>query len=249
MDMRRSPDESSAVATVTQLSTPGESTVIGGRSDSTDEWLWRFEQVYRDAGDSVDRVPWAGKGPDPMLISWLDREGRDRLRPGARVCVAGSGLGHDVAALNDRGYDAVGVDACASAIESARRLHPEHTGAFRQADLFGLPSNLTHRFDAVIEVCTIQSTPPEHRARIVEGMASLLKRHGLLISIFREHLQGPTHDLCAPVQPPFDLSGRALADLLGRAGMTQISEPCTTLDQHAVQRSRAVFGFADGSPR
>lgn len=233
-----SPDDSVAMH-ISQLTKADDATVVTARGAAAD-WLRRFEEVYREAGDSVERVPWAQSKPNPMVIEWLDRDGRAMLRPGARVCVAGCGLGHDVAALNDRGYDAVGLDACESAISSACSIHTEHAGAFRLADLSELPSDLRHRFDAVVEVHTLQSMPGEYREAMAKGMASLLKRHGVLVSVSRG--VAPARELCTPAGPPFDLPPEEVSRLMAGVGLVPQGEAVTRIDGRGVRRTRCVFG-------
>lgn len=246
MDYQPALDDSTVAMVATQLSRPVKAGAVQVRPTTAAEWLNRFEQVYREADGSVDRIPWAQQAATPMLVEWLDREARTILRPGARVCVAGCGLGHDVAALNDRGYDAIGIDASSTAIAAAERLHPEHRGAFRVADLMNLPTALHHRFDAVVDVHTLQSMPDEYRPGMVSGLAEMLKRHGVVVSITRG--APPTRDLCTPTAPSFDLLPEQLARLMTQAGLSQTGPTTTSIDALGVRRSRCVFGFSGASP-
>lgn len=178
-----------------------------------DDWLRRFDGVYREAGGDISKVPWAHQRPCPSMMSWLNAEAPSLVRCGARAAVVGCGLGMDAAALVERGYDVVAFDCCPTAIEWAKRLHPEHAEIFIQGDLFNLPPRLRHRFDLVIEVHTLQALPPQFRPALAAGMASLLSpRGGILLAVCRGR------DASVPADslkgPPFPLTAAELSALM-----------------------------------
>ncbi len=175
------------------------------------EWMSRFDQVYREADGSLDKIPWAHTRPCPSMMSWLNAEAPSLVRCGARAAIVGCGLGEDAVALVERGYDAVAFDCSPTAIEWAKQRHPDHAEIFIQGDLFNLPSRMRHRFDLVIEVHTLQALPPAFRPALAAGIASLLSpRGGILLAVTRgrdpsvapESIEGPpfpftTHELTA----------------------------------------------------
>lgn len=144
-----------------------------------------FEAVYRHAEGDPSRVRWEDGRPNPLLVSWLDRDARDALRTGARVAVVGCGLGHDARELARRGYDVTAFDVSPTAIEWARSIDADWADVFCVADLFELPSRWKRRFDLVVEVYTIQSMPPVTRNASVAAIESLLHPHGALLVICR----------------------------------------------------------------
>ena len=79
----------------TSLDGSGQAGVLDAKSDL----LGRFEEIYREAGGDHTKIPWAHSRACPWLMNWLDAEGGNYVRPGARVCVVGCGLGTDAAAL------------------------------------------------------------------------------------------------------------------------------------------------------
>ena len=128
----------------------------GAPGPSPADWIERFDSIYRDAAGDVDRVPWAHRQPCPALVTWLNTEAPLLVRCGARAAVVGCGLGMDACLLRERGYDVVAFDASPSAIDWARRIHPDDADMFQVADVLDLPSRLRHRFDLVVEVHTLQ---------------------------------------------------------------------------------------------
>lgn len=165
-----------------------------------------FDTIYRDAAGDLSRVPWAEGRANPALVSWLNAEASGRVRPGARAVVVGCGLGDDVIELANRGYDAVGFDVSATAIDWARRRFADHADAFVTGDLLGLPSRFRHRFDLVVEAYTIQSVEPALREAMVRAITQLACPRGLIVAIARgrddsellESLQGPPFPLTPP---------------------------------------------------
>lgn len=171
------------------------------------------EEVYASSAGDHARVPWAHARPNPALVAWLDACAQSVVRCGARVCVVGCGFGMDAIALTQRGYDVTAFDACSSAVEHAKRLHPEHAPLFRIADLRDLPGTLVHRFDLVVEIHTLQSLPPEHRDTLAKGVASLVAPHGRLLAIARgRHDDEP---LVSMAHPPYAFTPAELIGLLG----------------------------------
>ncbi|MEM8836022.1 MAG: methyltransferase domain-containing protein [Planctomycetota bacterium] len=209
--------------------------------DSWDAWLERIERVYQESEGEADRIPWSSRRPNPSLLAWLNVEAPRLVRPGARVAVVGCGLGFDAASLVDRGYDVEAFDACASAIDWARRLHPQCASAFHKADIRDMPARTMHRFDLVVEVHTIQALPPRYRPEIAKGVCDLVGKCGVLIAIARgRDASVPLADVTGP---PFELTAPELHELIEAQGLEALRPIDDFEDDNAppVRRLRGVF--------
>ncbi len=211
-----------------------------------DEWVERFDSIYADAGVDCTRIPWSHPRANPALMAWLNVQASSMVRPGSRVAVVGCGLGQDAIALIERGYDVCAFDACAHAIENAKRLHAEHSASFHQMDLRELPAKMTNRFDLVVEVHTLQSLPVENRPMLAEAIASLLNHRGVLLAVARGRdgpipASTPTATLDGP---PFPLTAAELEALFtGELGLT-LDRPIDDYEDGnspPVRRLRAIF--------
>ncbi|HBS28563.1 MAG TPA: SAM-dependent methyltransferase [Phycisphaerales bacterium] len=212
-----------------------------GRGGDLDAWLDRFEAIYRDAAGDVGRIPWAHAQPCPWLITWLNAEAPNLVRAGARAAVVGCGLGQDACALLERGYEVTAFDACASAIDWAKALHPDAADAFFQADLLNLPGRLIGRFDLVVEVHTIQSVPPACWGRLADGMVSLLSHRGVLVAIARGREEGAAG--AGSEGPPWPLTKRELTGLMTDRGLAPVRPLDAFTDESAnpALRLRGAF--------
>ena len=186
--------------------------------------------VYRAAAGELVKVPWAEGKPNPALVSWLNAEAAGRVRPGSRAVVIGCGLGDDVIELLNRGYDAIGFDISPTAIDWARKRFPAQANAFNVCDLLSPPSRFRHRFELVVECCTLQSVDPASREQASAAVASLLGPRGVLVAVAHGRDES---ELLETVQgPPWPLTRTELAGLL---------EAC------ALKPSRAIDDFKDDS--
>lgn len=202
-------------------------------------WSRYYEELYHDAAEDPARVPWAHLRPCPFLQAWLNTEAPSLLRPGATACVVGCGLGDDVKELSDRGYDAIGFDVSASAIQWARRRFPELSDRFHIADLFDLPASLKRRSDLVVEINTLQALHPALREHAAAGIAALARPRGLVLTVCRGR------DSSQPVgdAPPHAISPEELGELFGRQAMAPLRAADDFLDDRTppVRRLRCCF--------
>lgn len=183
-----------------------------------------FDAMYREAGGDPAKVPWARSGPNPFVEEWLNRDACAALRPGARVAITGCGLGDDVALFADRGYDVLGIEISPTAVEWARHRFPDHAGRFECADLTALPSRLARRFDLVVEAYTLQAVPFSKRSAIAAGVASLVRPHGVVLTVCRTRGEDEAPSPADP--PPYPLTERELCDLMGGQGLSPACDAC-----------------------
>jgi SAM-dependent methyltransferase len=140
-----------------------------------------FEPVYAAAGERIGDVPWVDQEPNELLVSWLAREGP--AGDARRAVVVGCGLGDDVEALREAGYDATGFDVAPTAIAWAARRFPGSAERFRVANLLDLPPDLVQAFDLVFEAYTVQALPQSVREPAIDGVASLVAPGGRLLVV------------------------------------------------------------------
>ncbi len=206
-----------------------------------DSWASYFDSVYRNAAGETAMVPWADAQANPCLVSWLNAQAPGLVRPGATVTVVGCGLGDDVAELAGRGYDVIGFDCSACAIDWARRRHPALADRFMVADLMELPPSLRRRADLVVEVSTIQSVDPMMRPSMASAIASLARPRGLVLAIARGRASHESLDLYST--PPYPLTSPELMRLLGDQGFSPIQEPDEFLDDEQPPKRRLRGAF------
>ncbi len=173
------------------------------RSDMTD---W-FEVVYSVADGDARAVPWASEQPCPEVVEFAAGG------PGGRAVVVGCGLGDDAEALAAAGWETKAFDVSPSAVAWCRRRFPDSIVDYRVADLFDSPASWHAAFDAVVEVRTVQSLPPNLQPEAMEAIADLVAPGGtlLLAALARPH------EVVA-VGPPWAVSEREL-EPLSQAGL------------------------------
>lgn len=142
-----------------------------------------FEQLYREAGGSSSRIPWADREGHPLLREWLAEHGSS-LR-GVRALVVGCGLGEDAEELARAGAQVSAFDVAPTAIEWCARLWPTSSVAYSTADLLALPANWRAAFDFVLEIYTLQALPAELREQAARNMAHCVRAGGRLLAISR----------------------------------------------------------------
>lgn len=191
---------------------------------AADALLQPFAGAYASAERDPSGLPWARLSPDPALLRWLNSCASEHVRPGARAIVVGCGLGDDVAELQARGYDALGLDACEHAVAWAAERFPSCAGSFLTADLRDPPSKLHKRFDLVVDIDTLQSPGRNEQdsEAMAVGLARLLHPRGCVLVVGGAE----TNPTAWPERP---LSREQLAELLAPAGLT----PVAWLDGHA----------------
>jgi SAM-dependent methyltransferase len=230
-----------AISPTSPVQVDADTALAVGAPATADATAWGryYEDVYHDAGHDASRIPWADLRPCPSLQAWLNTEAPSHLRPGATACVVGCGLGDDVKELADRGYDAMGFDVSATAVQWARSRHAELSDRLAIADLFDLPASLRRRWDLVVEVNTLQALHPDLRARAAAGIVQLARPRGLVLTICR----GRDASQPLPGCPPFALSPEELESLFASQAMAPVRAADDFQDDETppVRRLRCCF--------
>jgi SAM-dependent methyltransferase len=176
-----------------------------------------FDAVYTNADGDASRVPWSEGRASPLLVSWLNKEAPRLVRTGSRSVVVGCGLGDDVVALAERGYDVVGFDCSPLATRWASRRHPSYADRFLTADLLEIPARMHGRFDLVVENCTLQTLDPDERDAAIGALARLVTPRGIILTIGRA--RGEHEPLHREDGPPWPLNASELQTLASSCGL------------------------------
>lgn len=171
------------------------------------EW---FDELYRSAGRREGLIPWADGEPNPGLVEWK----QSHPIAGRRAVVVGCGLGDDAEEVARWDLETVAFDVSPEAISWCRSRFPQSPVEYTVGDLFALPEGWIHAFDYVLETYTVQSLPPEHRARAIESVASLVASRGSLLTIGRAREENED-----PGDMPWPLT-RSELGLFERHGLT-----------------------------
>jgi NADPH-dependent ferric siderophore reductase len=125
-----------------------------------------FDQLY-----TTHTAPWEIGGPQPAIVA-LEREGRIR----GAVLDAGCGTGEHTIHLTGLGYDVLGVDFSAKAVELARAKAP--AARFDVADALDLGSEPT--YDTVVDSALFHVFGPDDRTRYVRSLHRICRPGGLV---------------------------------------------------------------------
>lgn len=142
-----------------------------------------FEAVYVEAAARGERVPWADRVANPMLVDWLDSVQLGAT--GKRALIVGCGLGDDAELLASLGFDVTAFDISAKAVEWCRQRFPQTVVRYVAADLLVPPADWHGSFDLVVEIFTLQVLPAELRPVAMQSLAGFLAPNGQLLIIAR----------------------------------------------------------------
>jgi SAM-dependent methyltransferase len=166
-----------------------------------------YEEVWSAGARGAVPMPWDRDEPHELLARHthgLDGTGR-------RAVVVGAGLGADAEHLAGLGFATTAFDIAPSAVEAARRRHPDSRVDYRVADLLDLPEDLVGGFDLVVEIFTLQALHGSVRQRAVDGVRRLVAPGGSLfvVQVVRDD------DEEVAVEPPWLLDGAEMEGLAG----------------------------------
>jgi len=207
---------------------------LAAESLAADDPTGWFERLYTAAAEGRAEVPWDRGTPHRLLVEWADRhrvEGRGR-----RALVVGCGLGEDAEFLAARGFDAVGFDVSATAIQTARARHPGSHVDYRTADLLAPPTEWDQAYDLVLESLTVQSLPPDTRPTTIANVRRFVRFGGTLLVVAFADVGGEEDD-----GPPWPLD-RSAIESFGADGLTAVRiEDLPDPASPTVHRWRAEF--------
>ncbi|MET0862453.1 MAG: methyltransferase domain-containing protein, partial [Microbacterium sp.] len=98
----------------------------------TGEPLGMFEAIYTGAEAGTAKPPWDYGAPRPQLVEWA--EGQDLAGGGREALVVGCGYGADAEFLASLGFRTTAFDFAPTAINGARRKHPDTEVNYLVAD-------------------------------------------------------------------------------------------------------------------
>lgn len=196
-----------------------------------------FERLYTAAVRGEAEIPWDRGHPHQLLVEWAQSH-----RPagrGRRALVVGCGLGDDAEYVAGHGFDTVGFDVSATAIETARARHPGSAVDYLTADLLAPPAQWSHAFDLVVESLTVQSMPPSTRPTTIANVGRFVRPGGTLLVVA---FAGADGDEAAG--PPWPLS-RADVESFGVDGLSAvrvegISDPASPMDRWRAEFHRTA---------
>lgn len=201
-----------------------------------------WDEHYR-----LGMTPWDTETPEPALVDFVRRLGRAR----GRALDVGCGTGTHTVWLATQGFDVVGIDVSARAIERARaraaNTHPDGAVSFAIHDFLGAPPR-GGPFDLVFDrgVFHVFDTPDD-RARFALRVAGCLAPSGQWLSLAGS-CEGPPRE-----QGPPRRSARDITNAIEPA--LEIVELRTTVfDLDRVEQPRAWVcvarrrDFATGTP-
>ena len=147
-----------------------------------------WDQRYREGRDG-----WELGQAAPPLDAFLRSDIRSPQPPG-RVLVPGCGRGHEAALLAELGFEVIGLDLSAEAIDRARALNGPDRPQLRwlQADLFD-PAALAAAeltagsVEGVLEHTCFCAIDPEQRQGYIATVMRLLAPGGWLLGLFWCH--------------------------------------------------------------
>jgi hypothetical protein len=197
-----------------------------------------FEELYRRASGSWDRVPWADLAANPHLLDWL---GTSAALPRGGTClVVGCGLGDDAEALSAAGFEVLAFDVSPTAIEASRARFPGSRVEYAVADVLAPPPSWRRRFDLVFESYTLQVLPDTVRGAAIAALSDLVSPRGRLLVLCR------ARDPDEPVgQLPWPITREELNGFLEQ-GLIELSfESFVDDETPPVRRFRVVYGRRD----
>ena len=167
---------------------------------TTQFWQERFEK--KETG-------WDRGGASPQLLAWLDSGALQACRIG----VPGCGSGWEVAELAKRGFDVVGLDYTAAAVEKTRLLIDAQglKAQVLQADVLNYQPK--HEFDAIYEQTCLCAIHPEHWLEYAQQLHQWLKPEGSLWVLYMQMIRPDATEQGFIQGPPYHCDINAMRAL------------------------------------
>ncbi len=134
--------------------------------------------AFWDQRYQAGRMAWDFGGVPEALTRFLASR-----TPEGRALVPGCGTGYEIRAFHAAGWDVLGLDFSAAAVDRARRILGPLADRVVQADFFRHPF-AGGGFAAVYERTFLCSLPPSLREAYFRRMAELVRPGGLLCGFF-----------------------------------------------------------------
>jgi len=163
-------------------------------------WQERFEK--KETG-------WDRGGTSPQLLAWLNS---GVLQP-CRIGVPGCGSGWEVAELAKRGFDVIGLDYTAAAVEKTRSL-VEAQGLMAkvlQTDVLSYQPEA--KFDAIYEQTCLCAIHPEHWLEYSQQLHQWLKPQGSLWVLYMQMIRSDATEQGFIQGPPYHCDINAMRAL------------------------------------
>lgn len=178
-----------------------------------DFWQQRFER---------DETPWDRGASSPQLAAWL---ADGALPAGGRIAVPGCGSGHEVATLARHGFDVIGLDYAAAAIDRSRALLQRDglVGRLEQADV--LTWRPPQPLDAVYEQTCLCALHPDHWIAYAAQLHAWLRPGGVLALLAMQSVRAGAAE--GRIEgPPYHVDVNALRALLPGSHWDWPAPPC-----------------------
>jgi Methyltransferase domain len=151
------------------------------RAAATGDPTGWFDELYAAGASGRVQVPWSRTEPHALLKTWASERQLDGT--GLSAIVVGCALGADAEYVAGLGFETTAFDVAPTAIELARRRHPESRVRYQRADILDPPREWDHAFDLVVEIITVQALPPSAQARAIANIGGLVADGGTLLVI------------------------------------------------------------------
>jgi hypothetical protein len=175
------------------------------RAIATGDVTGWFDDLYAAGASGRVQLPWSRTEPHPLLVAWAAE--RRVNGGGLTAIVVGCALGADAEYLANLGFNTTGFDVAPTAIDVARRRHPDTGVHYLTADILDPPNEWCHAFDMVVEIITVQALPPSHHPRAIANIGGLVAAGGTLLVISAIDGGQPRKRLSEP--DPLDRTGIA----------------------------------------
>jgi SAM-dependent methyltransferase len=167
---------------------------------TTKFWQERFEKK---------EIGWDRGGTSPQLLAWLNS---GVLQP-SRIGVPGCGSGWEVAELAKRGFDVVGLDYTAAAVEKTRSLIEAHGLKAQVIQTDVLNYQPEDKFDAIYEQTCLCAIHPEHWLGYSQQLHQWLKPGGSLWVLYMQMIRPEATEQGFIQGPPYHCDINAMRAL------------------------------------
>ncbi|GAA1569243.1 methyltransferase domain-containing protein [Kribbella sancticallisti] len=140
-----------------------------------------FERLYSAAQNGQAVVPWDRGTAHVLLTDWVEVSEPDGA--GKSALVVGAGTGWDAELIADSGFDTIAFDISPTAVETAKRAHPNSKATYQVADLLNPPAEWHRAFDLVVEIYTVQALPIPLQPTATRQVGELVRPGGTLLVI------------------------------------------------------------------